>query len=56
VPPDLLAEAAREDLLALEPHLLRALEVLEDIQRYRSLTDEELSKRHTFKMLLACGR
>jgi hypothetical protein len=54
-PPDLLAEAAREDLLSLEPHLLMALEVLEDIEQRRSLTDEELSRRHSLKMLLLAG-
>jgi hypothetical protein len=55
-PPDLLAEAAREDLLALKPHLKRAIRVLEEIERRRSLTDRELSQRHSFKTLLACSR
>jgi hypothetical protein len=52
-PPELLADAACEDLRALRPHLQRALEVLEDIKQHRSLTDEELFQRHSFKMLLA---
>ena len=52
-PPSLLGEAAREDLLALKPHLEEALETLEDIKRRRSLTEEELNQHHAFKMLLA---
>jgi hypothetical protein len=52
-PSDLLAEAAREDLLELKPHIQGALEALEDIQRRRSLTDKELAQHHAFKMLLA---
>jgi hypothetical protein len=51
-PPDLIGEAAREDLLALKPHLQRALEALEDIQHRRSLTDKELAQQCAFKMLL----
>ena len=54
-PPELLAEAAQQDLLALKPHLEEALEALEDIQRRRSLIDRELSQRYAFKMLLAAG-
>ena len=52
-PPDFLAEAAREDLLALKPRLEEALEALEDIKRRRSLTEEELAQQYAFKMLLA---
>ncbi len=52
-PPSLLGEAAREDLLALKPHLEEALEALEDIKRRRSLTEEELAQHSAFKMLLA---
>ena len=52
-PPDLLGEAAREDLLALKPRLEEALEALEDIKRHRSLTEEELDQHYAFKMLLA---
>jgi hypothetical protein len=51
-PPDHLADVAREDLLALEPHLQRALEALEDIKRRRSLTDNERSQRYTLRILL----
>ena len=51
-PPGNLADVAREDLLALEPHLQRALEALEDIKRRRSLTDKERSQRYTFRVLL----
>jgi hypothetical protein len=53
-PPDLLGEAAREDLLVLKPRLEEALEVLEDTKRLRSLTEEELNQHYAFKMLLSC--
>jgi hypothetical protein len=52
-PPENLAEAAREDLLELNPHLQVALETLEDASRHRNLTDKELAQHHAFKMLLA---
>ena len=52
-PPELLAAAAREDLLALKPRLEEALEALENIKRRRSLTEEELAQQYAFKMLLA---
>ena len=51
-PSDLLADAAHEDLLALRPQLLKALEALEDINQRRGLTEKELSQRYTFRMLL----
>ena len=51
-PPNLLGEAAREDLLALKPRLEEALELLEDIERHRRLTEEELAQHYAFKMLL----
>ena len=51
-PPNLLGEAAREDLLALKPRVEEALEVLEDIERHRRLTEEELAQHYAFKMLL----
>jgi hypothetical protein len=53
-PPENLQEAAREDLLALRPHLQEALVALEDIQQRRSLTYKERSQHYAFKMLLAC--
>jgi hypothetical protein len=53
-PPEILAEAAREDLLVLKPRLEEALETLEDIKRRRSLTEEELNQHYAFNMLLAC--
>jgi hypothetical protein len=52
-PPETFAEAAREDLMALMPHLEEALEALEDIERRRSLTDKELTQRRAFRTLLA---
>jgi hypothetical protein len=52
-PPGILPEKAREELLALRPHLREALEVLEDLEGgTRSLTDQECSQRHAFQMLL----
>jgi hypothetical protein len=53
-PSEIPPEAARDDLLALKPHLREALEALEDIQRRRSLTDKERSQQRAFKMLVAC--
>jgi hypothetical protein len=53
-PSEFLPEAAREDLLALKPHLEEALEALEEIQRRRSLTEKERSQQYAFKMLLGC--
>jgi hypothetical protein len=53
-PPEILPERAREQLLALRPHLEEAQEALEDLKGRRYLTDEELSQRYVFKMLLAC--
>lgn len=55
-PPDLIGEAARQDLLTLKPHLQKALEALEDIQHRRSLTNKELTQQYAFKMLLAHRR
>jgi hypothetical protein len=52
-PPHLLEAAAHDDLLYLRPHLQEALAALEDIEGRRSLTEEELSRRRAFKMLLA---
>jgi hypothetical protein len=52
-PPENLAEAAREDLLELKPHLQVALEALEDAGQHRNLTDKELAQHHAFKTLLA---
>lgn len=53
-PPEMLAEAACEDVLALKPHLEEALEALEDIKVSRSLTDKERSQEYAFRMILAC--
>jgi len=55
-PPDQMALAAREVLENLMPLLEEAIEALEDIERRRDLTDEELSRRYAFKMLLATAR
>ncbi len=53
-PPENLAEAACEDVLALKPHLAEALEALEAIKCRRSLTERERSQQYAFRMLLAC--
>ena len=53
-PSEFLPEAAREDLLALKPHLQEALEALEEIQRRRNLTEKEHCQQYAFKMLLGC--
>ena len=53
-PPEILTEAACENLLALKPNLVEAIEALEDLKERRSLTDKERSQHHAFKMLLAC--
>jgi hypothetical protein len=55
-PPDLVGEAAHDDLLDLKPHFQDALTALADIERQRVLTDEELSQRRAFKMLLVAAR
>jgi hypothetical protein len=54
-PPPLLGTAARESLEDLRPHVEEALEALGEIEGRRDLTDEVLSRRHSFKMLLAKG-
>jgi hypothetical protein len=50
-PPDLVAEAAREDLLNLRPRLEGALDALAQTERRRELTDRELACRRAFRML-----
>ena len=54
--PGILPEKAREELLALRPHLEQALGVLEDLEGRTSLTDQECSQRHAFQMLLALAQ
>jgi hypothetical protein len=51
-PAHLVGEAARENLLELRPHFEDALGALADIERNRSLTDEELARQRAFKTLL----
>lgn len=55
-PPEILSEKAREELLALRPHLEEALEALEALMGRRSLTDKERSQHYAFKLLLASWR
>jgi hypothetical protein len=55
-PPDQIAPAARETLVNLTPRLEEAIKALEDIERHRDLTDQELSQRYAFKMLLAATK
>ena len=47
--------AARDDLLDLRPQLRDALDALERIEEWRSLTEEEHARRRAFKMLLEAG-
>jgi hypothetical protein len=51
-PPHLLEAAAHDDLVYLRPLLEGALAAIVNIERRRPLTDEELARRHAFKMLL----
>jgi hypothetical protein len=55
-PPELIGEAAHDDLLYLRPHLVEALAALEDIERQRMLTDGELAQRRAFRMVLVVTR
>jgi hypothetical protein len=50
-PPQLIGEAARKDLLNLKPYLEEALTALEDIERLRSLTDEQIAQRSAFRIV-----
>lgn len=47
-----LGAAAYDALVGLRPRVRGALDALEDIERLRHLTDEELARRHAFRMLL----
>jgi hypothetical protein len=55
-PPHVLEAAAHDDLVFLWPHLEEAIAALVDIERQRSLTDEEVARRRAFKLLLAATR
>lgn len=55
-PPHLVCEVARENLLNLTPHLIEALDAVENIERQRSLTEQEHARRRAFRMLLAYSR
>jgi hypothetical protein len=50
-PIHLVGAAACEDLQAMRPHLIEALEALADIERRRDLTDKEQDLRSAFRML-----
>jgi hypothetical protein len=54
-PPGSLGAAAHDALMELRPGVRVALAALEEIERLRSLTDEELARRHAFTMLLCTG-
>ena len=47
-----LGPAAREALASITPRVRVALEALEDIERKRPLTEEELARRRAFAMIL----
>lgn len=55
-PPLLLKAAAHDDLVDLRPHLEEAIAALVNIERQRSLTDEEVARRRAFKLLLDATR
>ena len=55
-PPELIGEAARDGLLNLKPHLEEALSTLENIERLRSLTVEEIAQRSAFRTVLVATR
>lgn len=55
-PPHLLEAAAHDDLMYMRPQLDAALAAIVDIERRRTLTDEELTRRRAFKTLLAATR
>jgi hypothetical protein len=52
----LIGGAARNELLDLQPYLEEALAALEDIERLRSLTDEEITQRSAFRIVLVATR
>jgi hypothetical protein len=52
----LIGEAARKDLLDLKPYLEEALTTIEDIERVRSLTAEEIAQRSAFRIVLVATR
>lgn len=54
-PPHLVGQTARDELLDMRPHLQEALEALGDIEGRRDLTEEEMARRHAFRMLLAAS-
>jgi hypothetical protein len=47
-----LERAARDEKRSLKPHLEEAMEALEEIERCRGLTNQELALRRAFRMLL----
>jgi hypothetical protein len=48
--------ATHQALSRLEPHLERALEAIEIVERVRKLTQEEVNRRGAFMMLLDLSR
>jgi hypothetical protein len=54
--PQLLCDAAREELLGLRPHLQKALGALANLDGQRGLSEEERARRHAFRMLLEAAR
>lgn len=51
-PPGSLGAAAHDALMGLRPRARGALAALEEIERLRPLTDEELARGQAFTMLL----
>ena len=54
-PPGSLGAAAHDALMGLRPEVREALAALEEIERLRPLTDEELAQRRAFTTLLSTG-
>ncbi len=54
-PPGSLGAAALDALIVLRPEVREALAALEEIERLRPLTDEELAQRRAFTTLLSTG-
>jgi hypothetical protein len=51
--PDEMREAAAHDeMLQLKPHVKEAIDVLGDIEKQRHLTEEEMTLRRAFRLLL----
>ena len=55
-PPERREEATHEAFSKLRPHVKAELEALESLERLRDLTEEELTRRQVFAMLVSVVR